>query len=115
MTKPTHDWPLPRYDPGPKDHLHALGVIAITFASLQANLDILYFNCANRGKLPRKLAELYYFSLDEQKRIEAIKTIFRSYETDLLVIETVDNLLLYITNGAKIAETISRTPSVTRS
>ena len=31
-------WPLPRYNPGSRDHLHALGVISITFANLQASI-----------------------------------------------------------------------------
>lgn len=28
------NWPLSHYNPGPRLHLHALGVIAVTFAAL---------------------------------------------------------------------------------
>jgi hypothetical protein len=35
-------WPLPRYNPGDRPHLHALGVIGITYASFEQSVDRLY-------------------------------------------------------------------------
>jgi len=88
-------WPLPGYNPGPRDHLHAIGVISVTFASFQASLDALYRSQAVRQNIPEALADLSYFALSEDKRIEAIKIIFATSEKDAGVIAAVENLLAY--------------------
>jgi hypothetical protein len=43
-------WPLPKYNPGSAKHLHALGVIAITYASLERNIDRLYADRARNQR-----------------------------------------------------------------
>jgi hypothetical protein len=45
---PDDNWPLPAYHPGPRLHLHALGVISITFAGFEAHLHALCPNVAGR-------------------------------------------------------------------
>jgi hypothetical protein len=88
-------WPLPDYNPGPRDHVHALGVIALQFASFERSVDFLYLHRTGREKLPDELVHLYYFSLSEDKRIDAIKAIFNAFETDTSIKSAVFNLLEY--------------------
>jgi hypothetical protein len=88
-------WPKPHYNPGRPKHLHALGVIAIQYASLERSVDILYLNKALRQSLPQDLIELYYYSLNEEKRIDAVRSIFENYEQDPEVIALIENLLEY--------------------
>ena len=88
-------WPLPDYNPGLPKHLHVLGVMAVTFAAFERSLDSLYKNKARRQDMPEELIDLYYFSLNEEKRIEAIRIIFKRYEENPAVIALINNLLDY--------------------
>lgn len=88
-------WPS-TYNPGPEKHLHALGVIAITFANLQAAMDALYLGKAEKEGLPHELSTIYYFGLSEDKRLGALRTIFEKYEKDARVVDLVRNLIQYV-------------------
>jgi hypothetical protein len=92
--KELDNWPTD-YNPGDRRHLRALGVIAIQFASLERSLEILYRNAAERQKLPDDLIDLYFFSLNEEKRIQAVRSIFAAYEKDTKILALVENLLAY--------------------
>jgi hypothetical protein len=60
MTKGvTDDWPLPGYHPGPRLHLHALGVIAITFAGFEAHLHALCPTFASRRNVEFDMEKFY--------------------------------------------------------
>jgi hypothetical protein len=95
MTDNPDTWPLPEYNPGLPKHLHALGVIAICYASFQAGMDDLYKFHLRKQKLPDSLIHLHYFSLNEEKRISALKTVFEEYEKEVAVLEVVQNLAEY--------------------
>jgi hypothetical protein len=95
MSERDDNWPLPHYNPGSHMHLHALGVIAVTYASLERSVDALYVNKARRQKMQDELVDLYYFSLNEEKRIEAVRAVFRKYEKKQEVVVLVENLLDY--------------------
>jgi hypothetical protein len=41
--------PLPVYDNGPPKHVPAIGVIALTYATLQGSMDRLFLNSASRN------------------------------------------------------------------
>ena len=86
-------WPLPKHNPGPTDHLHAIGVISVTFANFQASVEGLYQTAAAERNIPRPLIHFFYQSLNEEKRIIAIRTIFTECETDPSVTSAVENLL----------------------
>jgi hypothetical protein len=81
-------WPLPVYDPGPPKHVHAIGVIALTYATLQGCMDCLFLNRAGS-----EWAEKYYYILTEEKRSEAIKELFK--DDDPNVIEAIGNIVKY--------------------
>jgi hypothetical protein len=95
VADPEDKWPLPDYNPGGHYHLHALGVIAIAFASFERSLDQLYSFHPRLLKLPEELINLYYFSLNEEKRIGAIRDVFNTYEKEEIVRITIDNVLEY--------------------
>jgi hypothetical protein len=86
-------WPLPHYDPGPPDHLHAIGVIALTFGAFQANVESLYFHFA-RKRLSQEMAEYFWDNLNEDKRITAARKLFEEHD-DKEVRDYGDNLLDY--------------------
>jgi hypothetical protein len=88
-------WPMPKYNPGQPKHLHALGVIALQFAQLERSVDSLYHAEARRKKMPDDLIDLYFYSLNEEKRIEAIRLIYAGYTAHPHVIALVNNLLDY--------------------
>jgi hypothetical protein len=56
---------MPKFNPGSHYHIHALGVIAITYAGFQRSIDYLYAFHPRQQKLPDELIDLYYFNLSE--------------------------------------------------
>jgi len=95
MSDPEDRWPLPRYNSGDHFHLHALGVIALQFAQFEASVDALYLTRTSHKKWPGELVRLYYFELNEEKRVEAVKSFFQAHEKDSSVLSVVFNLLEY--------------------
>jgi hypothetical protein len=88
-------WPLPVYNPGPSPkHLHALGVISIIFSRFQSSLEVLFLDRAGRNGVDSEIAKRHYFSLSEERRIDAIRIVFAS-ETDPNLKALIDNLLDY--------------------
>ena len=78
-----------------KDHLQALGVIALSFSAFQRSLHELYAHHPQRQNIPYELADLYYTSLSESDQIKAIRVVFKAYEKEPETIELVNNLLDY--------------------
>jgi hypothetical protein len=87
------EWPS--YLPGRRDHFHAVGVIAVTYTAFQRSLATLYTHHPQRLWLPSELIELYYSSLSEGLQLKAIRTVFRSYETDPNATAFLDSLISY--------------------
>jgi hypothetical protein len=81
-------WPLPDYDNGPPKHVHAIGVIALAYATLQSAMDRLFLNRAKS-----EWAEKYYYLLNEEKRSDAIKEVFKN--DDPGVVEAIGNIVTY--------------------
>jgi hypothetical protein len=104
MSDTEDKWPR-NYNPGPPKHLHALGVIAITLANFQAAMDSLYLSKAAEVGLPPELSTLYYFALNDEKRLAALKVIFEKYEKDSRIVDLICNLIKYL-SGVSIAGTI---------
>jgi hypothetical protein len=92
MSPDEDKWPLPDYHPGPsQEHLHALGVISLTYATLQHSMDDLFLVRAARKQVPSDWAQTYYYALTEDKRCQAIREIFE--DTDSAVIEAIKNIV----------------------
>lgn len=88
-------WPEPNYNPGPAKHLHALGVVSVTYNAFEEGLVSLYRHHLLKANLPIELIDLYYFQLDEGRRLRAIKSIFKKDEKNPEVIKAVENVLDY--------------------
>jgi hypothetical protein len=96
MTDPKDNWPLSKYNPGLHYHLHALGVIAVTYAGFQRSIDNLYLFHPRQQKLPdEELIKQKYLKLSDDKRICAVRAIFGKYEKDDAVKAAVKNVLDY--------------------
>jgi hypothetical protein len=94
MVELSDEWPTD-YNPGAPKHLHVLGVIAVQLASFERSIDALCLNISRQQHVPKDLTELYYYSLNEEKRIEAVRIIFSEFEKDKEVTGLVDNMLNY--------------------
>ena len=55
----------------------------------------LYLIPLRRQKIADKLSDLYYFSLNAEKQLEAIKIVYKEYETDKDVVALVENIVEY--------------------
>jgi hypothetical protein len=86
MSSSEDTWPAPDYQNGPPKHVHAIGVIALTYSTLQSAMDRLFLDRANS-----KWAEKYYYLLSEEKRSDAIRDIFK--DEDPGVVAAIGNLV----------------------
>ena len=88
MSAPEDTWPAPVYDNRAPKHVHAIGVVALAYATLQSGMDRLFLNRAQS-----EWAEKYYYLLSEDNRSGAIKEIFKDDTPD--VVEAVGNIVKY--------------------
>jgi len=88
-------WPEPQYNVGPAKHLHALGVISVCYNAFERCLADLYGHHLIHQKIPAGLTDLYYFKLDEDRRLKAINVVFRDYERDENVKAVVKSVIDY--------------------
>jgi hypothetical protein len=87
------DWPS--YHEGRRDHLHAVGVIAVSFSAFQRGLLSLYAHHPQQQKMPYELVELYYSALNEKMQLKAIRTIFAVYEHNEAALAFANQLVAY--------------------
>ena len=95
MSDSEDSWPLPNYDPGKPKHLHAVGVISMNYNAFERTLYSLYRLHLDRKKIPLRLGELYYFTLNEQSRLAAIRAVFDEYERNEKVREVAESSLKF--------------------
>jgi hypothetical protein len=88
MSSTGNTWPPPDFGIAHPEHVHAIGVIALTYASLQNGMDCLFLDNANS-----EWAKKYYYMLSEDKRSEAIKEMFK--QRDPGVVSAIGNLVEY--------------------
>jgi hypothetical protein len=70
-------------------------VLSSCYNSFERILFDLYRHHLDRKKFPRKLCELYYLSLAEEHRLDAIKNVFEALEKSPKIREAIENLLKY--------------------
>jgi hypothetical protein len=88
MSSIGNTWPPRDYGIGPPEHVHAIGVIALTYGTLQGVMDGLFLDSANS-----EWAEKYYYVLSEDNRSRAIKDIYKHHDPG--VVEATGNLVEY--------------------
>ncbi len=76
-----------------RDHIHAIGVIAVAYSSYEGSLFRLYAHHPQVQKMPWEMAQLYYTTLNEERRLKAIQTVFKRYEKDKERLEFVESLI----------------------
>jgi hypothetical protein len=77
----TKEWP--DYHTGRREHVHAVGVIALSYTAFERRLFSLYAHHPERQKMPHALIQLYYSSLNEASQLKAIRIVFSEYEKNL--------------------------------
>jgi hypothetical protein len=97
MTDSDDNWPQYRFDPGPPKCLHAVAVISGCYNTFERLLFDLYSHHLDRKKYHRIISEKYFLSIDEKKRVELVKEVFRHFEKRRRIIEAIDNLMSYFT------------------
>jgi hypothetical protein len=93
MTKEVDRWPLPKFDAGDARHLHAVGVIAVTFAQFERGIESLFLHHPAQLDVQTDLIQRYYFALNEEQRIKVTRTFYRDREADELVRAAISNAL----------------------
>ena len=88
MSTTEDTWPAPVYNNGTPKHVHAIGVIALAYATLQSGMDRLFLN-----KAQSEWAEKYYYLLSEDNRSGAIKDLFKDDIPE--VVEAIGNIVKY--------------------
>jgi hypothetical protein len=89
----TEEWPS--YHKGRRDHIHALGVIALAFSAFERNLITIYAHHCAQQHMPYELVQLYYSSLNEKSQLKAIRTIFETFEKEPAALDFVTSLINY--------------------
>jgi hypothetical protein len=89
----TEEWPI--YHKGRRDHLHTLGVIALSYSAFERGLISIYSHHCAQQNMPFELVQLYYSSLNEKSQLKVIKTIFTTYEKEPAALEFVSSLIDY--------------------
>ncbi len=96
MTESVDDWPkYPNFYPGPAECLHAIGVISSCYNSFERILFDIYMHHLRRQGFPERLCEFYYLGLPEDRRPDAVKQVFDTFEKNAKVKDRVENLLKY--------------------
>jgi hypothetical protein len=88
-------WPQPDFAVGHRDHVHAIGVISLLTAQFERSIDSFHAHHWHLQNAPDELIDLYFYSLNEEKRLEAIRTAFEKFEQDPAVREAIENLIQY--------------------
>jgi hypothetical protein len=89
----TEEWPS--YHKGRRDHIHALGVIALAYSAFERGLITIYAHHCAQQHMPYELVQLYYSSLNEKSQLKAIRTIFETYEKEPAALAFVSALIDY--------------------
>jgi hypothetical protein len=85
----------PSYHSGRRDHLHALGVIAVSYSAFERALISIYADHCAQQRMPFELVQLYYSSLNEKTQLKAIRTVSDTYEKEPAAIAFVTSLIDY--------------------
>ena len=94
MTKFNTHWPS-SYNPGPPEHLHALGVVSMNIGSFEDTLDSMYFEATGLQAIPLAALVCRYYRQDEEKRLREIRDYFSSNQYDVAIVKCIHNLLQY--------------------
>ncbi|MGC1776995.1 MAG: hypothetical protein WBB34_03555 [Xanthobacteraceae bacterium] len=87
------DWPS--YFTGRRDHIHALGVISLSYSAFERNLTTLYTHHPNVKGMPPELVNKYWSAQSEVSQVKSVRDIFKMYEVDPAPLGFVNRLMDY--------------------
>jgi hypothetical protein len=87
------NWPMPSFDAGDSKHLHAVGVIAVTFVQFERSVESLFLHHPANNAVPFDLLDRYFFALSEDHRISVTRKFYSDRESDPLVKAAANNVL----------------------
>jgi hypothetical protein len=85
--------PMPDFDAGDPKHLHAVGVIAVTFVQFERSVQTLFLHHPANGAVPADLLDRYFFALNEEQRVAVTRKFYSDSEPDVLVKTATNNVL----------------------
>ena len=86
-------WPLPKFHAGDAKHLHAVGVISLTFVQFERGVEGLFLHHPSQEVMPRDLVYRYFYALSEEQRLKAIRAYYKDHEEDEIVRSAVGKVL----------------------
>jgi hypothetical protein len=84
---------MPKFDAGDTKHLHAVGVIAVTFAQFERSIEGLFLHHPANNTVPVDLINRYFFALSEDQRISTTRKFYAEHESDAAVEVALNNVL----------------------
>jgi hypothetical protein len=92
-TMSNDNWPMPVFDAGDSQHLHAVGVIAVTFVQFERSVESLFLHHPANSAVPFDLLDRYFFALSEDQRVAVTRKFYSDREPDALVKTAANNVL----------------------
>src|ERR1700694_170922 len=90
----SHDnWPMPGFDAGDPKHLHAVGVIAVTFVQFERSVESMFLHHPANRAVPFDLLDRYFLTLSEDQRVAVTRRFYSDSEPDALVKAAAKNVL----------------------
>lgn len=86
-------WPMPHFDAGDSKHLHAVGVIAVTYVQFERSIESMYLHHPANAAHPFEQREREFLALSESKRVAAIRKFYSESERDASVKKAASDVL----------------------
>ena len=87
-------WPI-AYTTGPRDHMHALGVVSVNFNTFENALFALFRHHLTRLGVNIEAARQIYSGLQDEQKQLSLRALFAAHEQDAEVREHLEHLLRY--------------------
>jgi hypothetical protein len=84
---------MPQFDAGDSKHLHAVGVISVTFVQFERSVQSMFLHHPANNSVPVDLINRYFMALSEDQRISTTRKFYSNSESDELVKAAADNVL----------------------
>ena len=93
------EWPS--YFTGRRDHIHALGVISLSYSPFERDLFTLYAHHPSVKGMPRELVEKYWSSQNEASQVKSVRAC--DWRRNLIQLRTLVPATLASATGHKRA------------
>jgi hypothetical protein len=87
------NWPMPKFDAGDTKHLHAVGVISVTFVQFEKSVESMFLHHPAHSAVPFEFLERYFLALSEDQRVAETRKFYSDSEPDALIRDAAKNAL----------------------